>query len=342
MDAATGKMKWKWNEVPYSLWGNTKVNSGGGQWQPPTFDSAGHLYLEVANPAPWVGDKGYPGKKTWANGESFKSKALYTDSVVELNPANGKVMWHYQLTPHDIHDWDLNNQALITTVNGKETIISAGKAGIAIANDATDRQAAVEDPDRQAQRPRQRRHQRAGGQEDQEPALPELPGIAGRRRDPVRDGRHDRVLRGQQLPQQPDQPGRGQGGPVHVGEGLADRDRPGHRQDQVAAQLPELALWVGDGLQRPRLDGHVRRDAVGAEQEHRGGRLEGEAARRHQHRAGDRRRHRPGRLRVPARQEPEDDVRRLQPGCDGLELELGRVDQELVELRKRQRDRRSA
>ena len=45
-------------------------------------------------------------------------------------------MWHYQLTPHDIHDWDLNNQALITTVNGKEAIISAGKAGIVIANDA--------------------------------------------------------------------------------------------------------------------------------------------------------------------------------------------------------------
>ncbi len=137
LDAATGKVKWKWNEVPYSLWGHKDVNSGGGQWQPPTFDSAGHLYLEVANPAPWVGDKGYPGKKTWANGESFKSKALYTDSVVELNPSTGKVMWHYQLTPHDIHDWDLNNQALITTVNGKETIISAGKAGIVIANDAT-------------------------------------------------------------------------------------------------------------------------------------------------------------------------------------------------------------
>jgi outer membrane protein assembly factor BamB len=136
LDAATGKTKWKWNEVPYSLWGHKSVNSGGGQWQPPTFDAAGHLYLEVANPAPWVGDKGYPGKKTWANGESFHSKALYTDSVVELNPSTGKVMWHYQLTPHDIHDWDLNNQALITTVNGKETIISAGKAGIVIANDA--------------------------------------------------------------------------------------------------------------------------------------------------------------------------------------------------------------
>ena len=63
MNAATGKVKWKWNEVPNSLWGNPKVNSGGGQWEPPTFDAQGHLYLEVANPAPCVGDKGYPGKK---------------------------------------------------------------------------------------------------------------------------------------------------------------------------------------------------------------------------------------------------------------------------------------
>jgi len=35
-----------------------------------------------------------------------------------------------------IHDWDLNNQAIISQVNGKEAIISAGKGGIAIANDA--------------------------------------------------------------------------------------------------------------------------------------------------------------------------------------------------------------
>ena len=136
MNASTGAMKWKWHEVPPNLWGNKKVNSGGGQWQPPTFDSQGHLFLEVANPAPFVGDKSYPGKKVYPNGASYPSKALYTDTVDELNPANGKLIWHYQLTPHDIHDWDLNNQALITTVNGKETILSAGKGGIAIANDA--------------------------------------------------------------------------------------------------------------------------------------------------------------------------------------------------------------
>jgi len=136
MNAKTGATKWKWAEVPASLWGNKKVNSGGGQWQPPTFDAQGHLYLNVANPAPFVGDKSYPGKKVYAWGSSRPGKNLYTDSVVELNPANGKMIWYYQLLPHDVLDWDLNNQALITTVNGKEAIISAGKAGIAIANDA--------------------------------------------------------------------------------------------------------------------------------------------------------------------------------------------------------------
>jgi outer membrane protein assembly factor BamB len=136
MNAKTGAVKWKWHEVPPNLWGNVKVNSGGGQWQPPTFDSQGHLYLEVANPAPFVGDKSYPGKKVYANGSSHPGPNLYTDSVVELNPANGKLIWYYQLTPHDIHDWDLNNQAIISQINGQEAIISAGKGGIAIANNA--------------------------------------------------------------------------------------------------------------------------------------------------------------------------------------------------------------
>jgi len=136
MNAKTGATKWKWAEVPASLWGNKKVNSGGGQWQPPTFDAQGHLFLEVANPAPYVGAKAYPGKKTYAWGSSRPGKNLYTDSVVELNPANGKLIWYYQLIPHDIHDWDLNNQALITTINGKEAILSGGKGGIMIANDA--------------------------------------------------------------------------------------------------------------------------------------------------------------------------------------------------------------
>jgi outer membrane protein assembly factor BamB/cytochrome c5 len=128
MDPKTGKTKWKWEEVPKNLWGNPKVNSGGGQWQPPAFDAEGNVYLDVANPAPFPGAPGEP------YGTSHPGKNLYTDSVVKLNKETGKMEWYYQLTPHDIQDHDLNNAPEITEgANGEQIVISAGKGGIAFA-----------------------------------------------------------------------------------------------------------------------------------------------------------------------------------------------------------------
>jgi alcohol dehydrogenase (cytochrome c) len=31
---------------------------------------------------------------------------LYTASVVALDADTGKIKWHFQFTPHDVHDWD--------------------------------------------------------------------------------------------------------------------------------------------------------------------------------------------------------------------------------------------
>jgi outer membrane protein assembly factor BamB len=133
MDAKTGAVKWKWAEVPKNLWGNPKVNSGGGQWQPPAFDAEGNVYLNVANPAPFPGNPpiGKP-KEPW--GSSRPGPNLYTDSVVKLNKDTGKMEWYYQLTPHDIQDHDLNNQPVLTEGNeGEQIVISAGKGGIVFA-----------------------------------------------------------------------------------------------------------------------------------------------------------------------------------------------------------------
>jgi alcohol dehydrogenase (cytochrome c) len=62
LNAKTGAAKWKWDEVPLDLWSktHTNVNSGGGQWDPPSFDAAGDLYIGVSNPAPFPGAKGLP------------------------------------------------------------------------------------------------------------------------------------------------------------------------------------------------------------------------------------------------------------------------------------------
>jgi alcohol dehydrogenase (cytochrome c) len=127
LNAKTGAVNWSWNQVQ-NLWGNPKVNSGGGLWEPPSFDAQGNIYMGIANPGP-IGETGWPKGYPWAS--SRPGPNLYTDSVVKLSPA-GKLLWYYQLTPHDLYDWDLQNSPVLTTANGQQVVIDGGKAGILI------------------------------------------------------------------------------------------------------------------------------------------------------------------------------------------------------------------
>jgi glucose dehydrogenase len=127
LNAATGAPEWSWDEVQ-NLWGNPAVNSGGGLWDPPSFDSQGNLYIGVANPGP-IGQTGWPHGYPW--GTSRPGPDLYTDSIVKLSP-RGKLLWYYQLTPHDLYDWDLQNSPVLTTANGQAVVIDGGKAGLLI------------------------------------------------------------------------------------------------------------------------------------------------------------------------------------------------------------------
>jgi outer membrane protein assembly factor BamB len=127
LDAKTGRRKWHFNTVPDSLWGDTKINSGGGLWQPPSFDEKGFVYFGTGNPAPYPGTP----QKPW--GSSRPGANLYTDSMVKLDAATGKMQWHYQLTPHDIYDWDFQDPPLLINAGGKELAVGAGKSGIVVA-----------------------------------------------------------------------------------------------------------------------------------------------------------------------------------------------------------------
>jgi glucose dehydrogenase len=127
LNAVTGAPKWSWDEVQ-NLWGNPGLNSGGGLWDPPSFDAQGDLYIGIANPGP-IGQSGWPKGYPW--GTSRPGPDLYTDSVVKLSP-QGKLLWYYQLTPHDLYDWDLQNSPVLTTANGQPVVIDGGKAGILI------------------------------------------------------------------------------------------------------------------------------------------------------------------------------------------------------------------
>jgi alcohol dehydrogenase (cytochrome c) len=128
LNARTGAPEWSWDQVQ-DLWGNPGVNSGGGLWYPPSFDAQGNIYLGIANPGPLFGTTSYP------LGSSRPGPDLYTDSVVKLSPA-GKLLWYYQLTPHDLYDWDLQDSPVLTTAAGRPVVIDGGKAGILIELDA--------------------------------------------------------------------------------------------------------------------------------------------------------------------------------------------------------------
>ncbi len=130
LDAKTGKKEWSFDTVPKSLWGNRKVNSGGGLWQPPSFDEKGSIYFGTGNPAP------YPGTPQEPWGSSRSGPNLYTNSVVKLDARTGKMRWYYQQTPHDIYDWDFQNPPLLVEAGGRELAVGSGKVGFVVALDA--------------------------------------------------------------------------------------------------------------------------------------------------------------------------------------------------------------
>ena len=133
LDAQTGKTVWKFSTVlgGDKLWGNPKLNGGGGLWYPPAVDSQGRVFLGVANPAPWPNTPANP------NAKSRPGPNLYTDSLVALNGDTGKVLWHQQVTSHDVRDYDFQASPIVSTqtIDGTPTeiVIGAGKSGKVVA-----------------------------------------------------------------------------------------------------------------------------------------------------------------------------------------------------------------
>jgi glucose dehydrogenase len=138
LDVATGATKWSFDTTTSNLWGNPKVNSGGGLWSTPSVDKNGDIYMAVANPGPWPGVPGKP------NGASRPGPNLYTNSLVVLDGDTGALKWHWQAIKHDLRDWDLHLGPILTsfTINGVPTDVAVlgGKMGTVYVVDRNTRQ----------------------------------------------------------------------------------------------------------------------------------------------------------------------------------------------------------
>ena len=126
-----GQEVWRFNTVPEDhepgaeTWekADAKIRGGGSVWSPVSLDTEqGTLYFAVSNPAPDFYGLARPG----AN--------LYTNSMVALDVRTGKLKWHYQVVPHDTHDWDLTQASPLftATVKGKtrKLVATVGKSAV--------------------------------------------------------------------------------------------------------------------------------------------------------------------------------------------------------------------
>jgi alcohol dehydrogenase (cytochrome c) len=101
-DADTGKERWRFTTIPgpgepgHDTWpGNSWQHGGGATWLTGSYDPKNDVVLwGIGNPAPNH------------NAANRKGDNLYTDSVVALRGATGQLLWHFQFTPNDDHDWD--------------------------------------------------------------------------------------------------------------------------------------------------------------------------------------------------------------------------------------------
>jgi len=127
LSAATGRLVWRFQTIE-KPWLHPQAG-GGGAWYPVSVDSAGNVYAGLANPSPWGGSRTFP------NGGAFPGRALYTDSLVVLAGATGKLLWYDQVTRHDIRDYDFQVSPILATVGARRVVFGAGKAGRVVAWD---------------------------------------------------------------------------------------------------------------------------------------------------------------------------------------------------------------
>jgi alcohol dehydrogenase (cytochrome c) len=97
IDPDSGKTQWTfYSTLPAGTPGSTSGGATGGQmWMTGTYDPDLNLvFVGTGNPTPTLNGPARPGDNPW------------TCSIVAINADTGQLVWGFQASPHDTHDWD--------------------------------------------------------------------------------------------------------------------------------------------------------------------------------------------------------------------------------------------
>ncbi|HEX4808512.1 MAG TPA: PQQ-binding-like beta-propeller repeat protein [Bryobacteraceae bacterium] len=145
-DQTTGKEVWRFWIVPApgesgsETWKGVASKHGGAvAWFTGSYDpELDTLYWQTGNPGPDY------------NGEERAGDNLYSDCVLALDRKTGKLKWHYQFTPHDVHDWDATEPVILQDGNwqgqARKLLFTANRNGFFYVLDRTDGQLLLAKP----------------------------------------------------------------------------------------------------------------------------------------------------------------------------------------------------
>src|SRR5215831_2237746 len=148
-DAQTGKRAWRFytvagpeDPVGGKSWppnSDAYLRGGGSIWVTGTYDPEQNLVFFGT---------GNPGPDYYSNAREGDN--LYTTSLVALDANTGERKWHYQFTPHDVHDWDSTQVPVLgeLTINGqaKKVVMFANRNGFFYTTDRTSGKVIVAKP----------------------------------------------------------------------------------------------------------------------------------------------------------------------------------------------------
>ncbi|MGI9336593.1 MAG: PQQ-dependent dehydrogenase, methanol/ethanol family [Gammaproteobacteria bacterium] len=134
LDTETGEQVWRRYTIPgpgepgHDTWGTTDaaMHGGASAWITGSYDpELDTLYWGVGNPNP-----------DW-DGTNRPGDNLYSNSTLAMNPDTGEIKFHFQYTPHDVWDFDGNNETVLLDVASRKVWLHGDRNGFLYSIDRT-------------------------------------------------------------------------------------------------------------------------------------------------------------------------------------------------------------